>query len=150
MDICVCITNLLIYCGIGHRHSLELVLLWLWCRPAATAQNQPLTQELPCAPLAVLKGKKKKRELVCGFVEGLSIWDHLMFSYDQVKVMHFWQEFHKQDVVSSVHHLRGIMSVCLIIDDINLDPLVKVISIRFPCCKRTIFPLKILPCREIL
>ena len=25
-------------CGVGHRCSLDLVLLWLWCRPAAIAQ----------------------------------------------------------------------------------------------------------------
>ena len=24
-------------CGVGHRHGLDPVLLWLWCRPAATA-----------------------------------------------------------------------------------------------------------------
>ena len=24
-------------CGIGRRHSLHLVLLWLWCRPVAAA-----------------------------------------------------------------------------------------------------------------
>ena len=24
-------------CGLGHRHGLDLVLLWLWCRPVATA-----------------------------------------------------------------------------------------------------------------
>ena len=31
--------------GIGHRHSSDLVLLWLWCRPAATAQICPLAWE---------------------------------------------------------------------------------------------------------
>ena len=24
-------------CGVGHRHSLDPMLLWLWCRPAAAA-----------------------------------------------------------------------------------------------------------------
>ena len=23
-------------CGVGHRHGLDLALLWLWCRPATT------------------------------------------------------------------------------------------------------------------
>ena len=24
-------------CGVGRRHGLDPTLLWLWCRPAATA-----------------------------------------------------------------------------------------------------------------
>ena len=37
----------------------DLVLLWLWNRPAAAAPNGPLAQELPYAPGAAVKGKKK-------------------------------------------------------------------------------------------
>ena len=29
-------------CGVGRRRSSDLALLWLWCRPAATAQIRPL------------------------------------------------------------------------------------------------------------
>ena len=29
-------------CGVGHRRGSDLVLLWLWCRPAAEAPIQPL------------------------------------------------------------------------------------------------------------
>ena len=29
-------------CGVGGRHGLDPVLLWLWCRPAAIAPIQPL------------------------------------------------------------------------------------------------------------
>ena len=29
-------------CGVGHRCNLDLVLLWLWCGPAAIAPIQPL------------------------------------------------------------------------------------------------------------
>ena len=29
-------------CGVGHRHGSDLVLLWLWRRPAATALIRPL------------------------------------------------------------------------------------------------------------
>ena len=32
-------------CGVGHRHSPDLALLWLWYRPAATALIQPLAWE---------------------------------------------------------------------------------------------------------
>ena len=36
------------------------MLLWLWCRPAATAPIQPLDWEHPCAMGAALKKKQKK------------------------------------------------------------------------------------------
>ena len=36
-------------CGIGCRHSSDLVLLWLWCRPAAVAPIRPLAWESPYA-----------------------------------------------------------------------------------------------------
>ena len=34
-------------CGIGHRCSSDLMLLWLWCRPAAAAPIRPLAWERP-------------------------------------------------------------------------------------------------------
>ena len=34
-------------CGVGHRCGSNLVVLWLWCRPAAAAPIQPLTWESP-------------------------------------------------------------------------------------------------------
>ena len=34
-------------CCVDHRLSSDLVLLWLWRRPAATALIQPLAWELP-------------------------------------------------------------------------------------------------------
>ena len=40
-------------CGVGHRHSSDPVLLWLW--PAGAAWIQPLAWELGAA----LKSKKK-------------------------------------------------------------------------------------------
>ena len=36
-------------CGVGHRCGLDLVLLWLWHRLAATAPIQPLAWEPPYA-----------------------------------------------------------------------------------------------------
>ena len=51
-------------CGIGQSHGLDLALLPLWCRPAATAPIQPLAWELPYAlGAAVNKAKKKKKKL---------------------------------------------------------------------------------------
>ena len=47
-------------CDVGHRHSLDLVLLWLGHRLAATSPIQYLAWELPYAPGAALKRQKKK------------------------------------------------------------------------------------------
>ena len=49
-------------CGVGHRHSLDPELLWLWCRLAAIAPIRSLAWELPYASGAALKKKKKKRQ----------------------------------------------------------------------------------------
>ena len=42
-------------CGVGHRCSSDLALLWLWHKPVATAPIQPLAWELSCAVGAALK-----------------------------------------------------------------------------------------------
>ena len=50
-------------CGIGCRCGLDPMLLWLWCRPAATAPIRPLAWELPYAvgvAQETAKGQKKK------------------------------------------------------------------------------------------
>ena len=36
-------------CGAGCRGGSDLALLWLWCRPVATAPIQPLAWEPPYA-----------------------------------------------------------------------------------------------------
>ena len=45
---------------VGNRHGSDLVLLWLWRRPAAIAPIQPLAWELPYAAGMALKGQKTK------------------------------------------------------------------------------------------
>ena len=45
-------------CGVGHRHGLDLMLLWLWPMPAAVALMGPLAWEPPYAVEAALKIKK--------------------------------------------------------------------------------------------
>ena len=47
-------------CGVGHRRSLDLALLWLWLWRAATAPIQPLAQEPPYAQGEALKSQKPK------------------------------------------------------------------------------------------
>ena len=42
-------------CGVGHRRSWDLLLLWLWYRPAAAAPILPLARELPYATGEALK-----------------------------------------------------------------------------------------------
>ena len=49
-------------CGIGHRCGLDLVLLWLWHRPAAAALIRSLAWEPPYATGAALEKKKKKQK----------------------------------------------------------------------------------------
>ena len=55
-------------CGVGRRQGLDPALLWLWCRPAATAPIRPLAREPPYAvgaaqEIAKKKKKKKKKPL---------------------------------------------------------------------------------------
>ena len=60
-------------CGIGRRHSLDPVLLWLWCRLVAAAPIRPLAWELPHAVGAALKRQKKKeKELL---VYTMELWN---------------------------------------------------------------------------
>ena len=51
--------------GVGRRCSSDPEkLLWLWCRPAATAPIRPLAWEPPYAMSAALKSKKRKNKKV--------------------------------------------------------------------------------------
>ena len=48
--------------GVGHRHGLDPVLLWLWYRPVATAPIRPLDWEPPYAMGAALERQKDKKK----------------------------------------------------------------------------------------
>ena len=48
-------------CGVGQRHSLDLVLLWLWRSQAATAWIRPLSWEPTYAMGVTLKSKGQKK-----------------------------------------------------------------------------------------
>ena len=52
-------------CGVGHSRSSDsaLLMLWLWCGPAAIAPMRPLAWESPHATGAALKRPKKKKIL---------------------------------------------------------------------------------------
>ena len=49
-------------CGVGHRHRSDPVLLWLWCRPAATAPIRPLAWESPYVLGAAQEMEKKDQK----------------------------------------------------------------------------------------
>ena len=49
-------------CGVGRRHGSDLALLWLWCRPEATALIRPLAWEPLYAAGVALKKKKKEKD----------------------------------------------------------------------------------------
>ena len=49
-------------CGVVCRHSLDPTLLWLWCRPAATAHIQPLAWEPSYAMGVALKRQKDQKK----------------------------------------------------------------------------------------
>ena len=49
-------------CGVGCRGGSDLALLWLWCRPVATATILPLAWEPPYVVGTALKRPKKKKK----------------------------------------------------------------------------------------
>ena len=63
--------DLALSCGVGHRHSLDLVLLWLWRRLAAKAMAliRPLAWEPPHAAGAAQEiAKRQKNKTKQNFV----------------------------------------------------------------------------------
>ena len=61
--------------GVGYRCGLDLALLRLWCRPAATVPIPPLAWKLPYATGAAIKRPKKKSSFgIPLWHNGLKIW----------------------------------------------------------------------------
>ena len=57
-------SSIAVNCGVDHRLDSDPVLLWLWCRPAATALIGPLAWEPPYAAKVaqeMAKRQKKRR-----------------------------------------------------------------------------------------
>ena len=65
-------------CGVGHRHGLDLALLCLWHRPAATAPIQTLPWEAPCVVGVALKLKKRKERNSILTQKLTKVWVHKM------------------------------------------------------------------------
>ena len=55
------VKDLAVSCGVGCRCGSDPALLWLWCRPAATALIQPLAWEPPYAVGAALEKAKRQK-----------------------------------------------------------------------------------------
>ena len=50
-------------CGVSHRHGSDPALLWLWCRPVATALIRSLASEPPhAAGVALEKTKQMNKQ----------------------------------------------------------------------------------------
>ena len=49
-------------CGVGHRCGLDLAMLWLWHRPAATAPIGPVAWEPPYAVGMALERQKRQKK----------------------------------------------------------------------------------------
>ena len=50
-------------CGVGCRRGSDPALMWLWCRPAATAPIRPLAWEPPYAAGAAQRSGKKTKKI---------------------------------------------------------------------------------------
>ena len=59
--------------GIGCRLGLDLALLWLWCRPAATASIRSLAWEHPYAAGVALKRLKQIQTCRKGQIKGVAL-----------------------------------------------------------------------------
>ena len=54
--------SIAVTCGVGRRHGSDPALLWLWCRPVATALIQPLAWEPPYAARVALEKAKRQNK----------------------------------------------------------------------------------------
>ena len=60
-------------CGVGQRCGSDPTLLWLWCRPVATASIGPLAWETPYTTGAALEKTKKKKKRIYCFLFGVDV-----------------------------------------------------------------------------
>ena len=83
-------------CGVGHRHSLDPVFLWLWCRPAAAALIQPLAWEYTCAADVALK-KKELSLILMKVREHLYLRNRLLLVF-----LFFWPHLYHMEMLGPV------------------------------------------------
>ena len=71
-------------CGEGQRRDSDPVLLWLSCKPAATAPIPPLAWEPPYAEDAALK-KDTKKKLTLIIQISNKKYKAIKFAYENIK-----------------------------------------------------------------
>ena len=54
-------SSIAVSCGVGCRCSSDPALLWLWCRPVATAPIRPLAWETPYAAGSAQQMAKRQK-----------------------------------------------------------------------------------------
>ena len=74
--------------GVGCRRGSDLLLLWLWHRPAATAPIRPLAWESPYATGAALEKdqKKKKKKFLFSGVPDIVQWKRIQLGTMRLRV----------------------------------------------------------------
>ena len=92
----------------------DLVLLWLWCRPAATALMRPLAWEPPCtAGVALEKDKKIKIKIKkeCKLLQtGTSRWAQALGArktYEKKSILWLWKAQSHQRFQGFTANLAG-------------------------------------------
>ena len=95
-------------CGVGCRHGLDLVLLWLWHRLMATALIQPLAFEPPYAMGVAQKRQKKYGGVTRGlYSQNEKKRDHCnLFHLQETEVLKFWGFNHSNGV--SIFHFLSV------------------------------------------
>ena len=87
-------SGIVVSCGLGRRLGSDLVLLRLWCRPAAKAPIRPLAWKPPYATGAAIKKakdqKKKKKSnrkhiISKNFSKRCSSWKNKLFNCPYIK-----------------------------------------------------------------
>ena len=67
-------------CGVGRRRGSDPMLLWLWCRLAATAPIRPLAWEpLYAAGVAQEMAKRQKKIFFLELFYFIFLWPHLQY-----------------------------------------------------------------------
>ena len=62
-------SGIAVSCSVGCRHGSDPALLWLWCRPAATAPIRAQAWEPPYAAGAAQEIAKRQKKKGCEAVE---------------------------------------------------------------------------------
>ena len=137
-------------CGVGCRCGLDLMLLWLWCRPAAIVPVRPLAWELACVVGTALKRpkkKKKKKALICSifwFLYCKYFHHSTMVNFKLPMWLHWIKSREKKYTISRLSWVRADSRAPLAFSVIYLDvghlahllTCTPSLSVWLPCCRR--------------